>query len=250
MNDICVEVKSLSKCFLVPKQRTTAFRVLKALLSGQSWKHELWILREITFTIEKGDKLAIIGDNGSGKTTLLRILSGIYEKTSGYLNIPLSPKVLFRCWIGFNGELSVVDNIYLFGAVYGIRRDFLNEKINNILQLSQLEHLRFASLKTLSSGQLQRLAFSIFMQAEDEFLIFDESLTFVDQLFGQKCCEYFKKLAASDKTVIMTAHDSSFLRKYCHQALWLEQGRIRMHGDINKILDEYDRRINKNSSCA
>ena len=239
MNNTYVEVDKLAKRFFVPKQRLTAFRMLNAWMHGESLRREFWSLRDISFSVCKGEKLAIIGKNGSGKTTLLRFLAGIYEKTSGDVVVHTQPSALFRWWIGFNAELSVVDNVYLFGAIYGMSRRNLQEYRGDILRVAELEDLCFISLKGLSAGQLQRLAFSIFMHVENDFLIFDESLAFVDQSFAQKCDAYFSKLCASDKTVIISSHDIDFLRRYCQRALWLEAGHIRMWGQAQQVLSAY-----------
>jgi len=240
MNNICVEFNKLAKRFFVPTQKITAFRVFVSWVHRESLRREFLALQEITFSIAKGEKLAVIGKNGSGKTTLLRLLAGIYEKTSGEAVVYNQPNALFRWWIGFNGELSVIDNIYLFGAIYGMSRQNLKKYMGDILRLAELEDLRFASLRGLSTGQLQRLAFSIFIHVENDFLIFDESLAFVDQSFAQKCEAYFSRLCASEKTVIISSHDIDFLRKYCQKALWLEAGRIRMWGAAQQVLSAYD----------
>jgi len=243
MSNICIKVEDLSKRFLVLKTEKTFLRTLNNLLRRESFKKEMWILHNISFEIKKGEKLAIIGKNGCGKTTLLRILMGIYGKTSGYLEVNVEPKALFKFWIGLNGELSVIDNIYLFGTVYGMDRHFLNQNMDKILDLAGLYDLRFSSLKELSNGQTQRLALSVFFQSKSNFLIFDESLVFVDQVFANKCETYFEELAASDKTVIMTSHNSSFLRKYCHTAIWLDEGYIRMSGEANDVIDKYEEQM-------
>lgn len=240
MNDICVRAEKLSKRFFILKRKGTALRVLKALAGREPIKKEYWALRDISFEMRKGEKLAIVGKNGSGKTTLLRIISGIYGKTAGEIEVKSEPKALFKFWVGLNGELSVIDNIYLFGAFHGMGRDYLKERISGIIEISELYDLRFSALKGLSVGQMQRLALAIFFQISNDFLIFDESLTFVDQGFVQKYDEYFKELYSSEKTIIITSHDSSFLRKYCKTALWLEKGRIRMYGEARDVIDKYD----------
>ncbi len=240
MNDIYVKTENLSKRFLVLRNRETTFRTLKALIKNEPLREELWVLKNISFEIKKGEKIALIGKNGSGKTTLLRILTDIYSKTSGYLKISATPSALFRFWIGLNMNLSVIDNIYLFGAVHGIKKGFLKSNLNKILETAELGYLRFSLLKELSDGQMQRVAMSVFFQVENDFLIFDESLEFVDKSFAQKCEIYFKKLFYSDKTLVITSHDTSFLRKYCNRAIWLDKGLIRMSGGIDEVIKEYE----------
>jgi ABC-type polysaccharide/polyol phosphate transport system ATPase subunit len=186
MSDNCVKTENLSKRFFILQKEKTTFRALKALIKRESLKKEFWALRNISFEIKKGDKVAIIGKNGSGKTTLLRILTGIYDKTSGSLRIEGQPKALFSYWLGFNIDLSVIDNIYLCGAIHGIGRFFLKQNMSKVLEMTELYHLRFSPLKELSSGQQHRLAFTIFSLTPSDLLIFDDSLNF-DQAFSQKC---------------------------------------------------------------
>lgn len=240
MRDICVKVDKLYKRFLIIKNRPTVLRTLKALIKSESLRKEFWVLNGISFEVKKGEKLAIIGKNGSGKTTLLRILTGIYEKTSGFLKVECQPRALFNFWIGFNSELSVIDNIHLFGAIHGIKRDILSSRTSNILEMSELGNLVFCPLKELSLGQQQRLALSVFFQTASDFLIFDESLAFVDQSFAQKCEDYFQKIFIPENTIIMTSNNSSFLRRHCKTALWLDEGRIRAHGEVGAVLAEYE----------
>lgn len=240
MNDILVEAKRLSKHFFVLKTRETALRILKALITRQTIRREFWALRDISFEIKKSDKLAVIGKNGSGKTTLVRILSGIYDKTSGYLRIAGNPKALFKFNVGFNQYLSVMDNIYLFGAIHGIREDVLKNNIDKILEMTGLYDVRFSMVKELSMGQHQRLALSIFFQNDSNFLIFDENMTFIDKGFAQTCDLYFNSLFSSDKTVILVSHDMEFLKRYCKTAIWLDKGRIRAQGNIEYVVREYE----------
>ncbi|MCX5713940.1 MAG: ATP-binding cassette domain-containing protein [Candidatus Omnitrophica bacterium] len=238
---ICVSAENISKRFLVFQRERLFLRSISSLLQNKSLMKEHWALRNVSFSLQKGGKLAIVGKNGSGKTTLLRILAGIYETTSGNIKIECGTRALFRFWVGFNGELSVTDNIYLFGAVHGLNRRILEPQVDRILEMAELIHLRFAQLKNLSSGQLQKLAFSVFFKTEGEFMIFDESLVFVDQSFAKKCEIYFKEIVSSGKTVIMTSHDNNFLRAYCQRAIWLDEGRIRMDGKVDDVLSEYEK---------
>lgn len=244
MSDIYVKAEKLSKHFLVFKRKETALRALKALITREPLKKEYWVLRDIAFEIKKGEKLAIIGRNGSGKTTLLRIIAGIYDKSHGEIEVNCNPSILFKFWIGLNGDLPVIDNIYLFGAVHGMSRDYLKSRISKIIQMAELGELQFSPLKGLSVGQMQRLAVSVFFQIPNDFLIFDESLTFMDQGFVQKCYEYFEGLHSSGKTVIITSHDNSFLKQYCNTAIWLDEGRIRMFSDARSVIGEYERSFN------
>lgn len=240
MNGVCVKAEKISKSFFVIKRKRTFFKVLKALVNKERLREEYSVLRDISFEVKNGERLAIVGKNGSGKTTLLRLITGIYDMTSGNLQINREPRALFCFWIGLWGHLSVIDNIYSFGAIYGMGRNYLKERVSKIIETAQLYDLRFVPLKELSAGQMRRLSLSIFFQVPDDFLIFDESLAFLDQGFIQKCDEYFKELSSAGKTVITTSHDNSFLKKYCTTAIWLDEGHIRMSGSAEKVINEYE----------
>ncbi|MBU2103031.1 MAG: ATP-binding cassette domain-containing protein [Candidatus Omnitrophota bacterium] len=241
MSTFCVKADRICKKFFIPARANTTLNAIKTLLRKQALGKDLWALREISFEIRSGEKIAIIGPNGSGKTTLLRIVSGIYLPTSGNIVVEGAPRPLFNIASGLSNDLSVVDNIDLFGAVHGLARTFIEEHIDSILKDAGLGDVRFTLMKDLSRGQRQRLALSTFFQVNDKFLIFDESLTYVDQSFSSRCESYFEQLVHSSRTVIMVSHDIDFLSKYCSRALWIDKGEIRMHGEIGAVIQEYRR---------
>lgn len=241
MSDISVRADRLSKRFRVPAGRSTVLRRLRALARGDPLGRERWVLRDLSFEVRTGEKLALVGKNGAGKTTLLRLLSGIYRQTSGALAVRGRPTALFSCDIGFIRDLSVLDNVYLFGAVYGIGRDVLTPRAADILVRAGVEDLAHAPLRDLSVGQVQRLALSIFSQTASDFLLFDEVLANVDHGFRRESERFFGLLTRSDRTVIMTSHDTSILRQYCERALWLDEGRARRIGPVDDVIDEYER---------
>jgi len=241
MSGLCVKVKNLTKRFWVFRNEKTTFRVLKSLIRREPFKKEFWVLKDLSFEIAAGEKVAIVGKNGAGKTTLLRILAGIYDRTSGELAIHGHPRVMLKLHIGLKGDLPVIDNIYLFGAIHGMRREALRGRVDEILSTAELSHLRYLPVKELSVGQLQRLLLSVFFQLEEDFLVFDEVFASVDQDFAKKCDSYFNRLSSSSKTIIMISHDTSFLRKYCRTAIWLNEGIVRMKGPIDEVLSAYEK---------
>ena len=246
----CIEVNRVSKSFSVVKIRQTVMRTLKALLGGERLIREHWVLRDITFDIRSGEKWAVIGQNGAGKTTLLRLLAGIFEPTSGTVITRGRVSALFSIWACLNAELSLIDNIYFFGALHGMDRRTFQGKIDGILELSGLYPFRFTPLKAMSVGQQQRLALSVFFSSCGDINIFDEAMANIDPGFVQKCELFFDELARSDKTVIMTSHDHSFLRRFCRQAFWLQDGRIRMRGDVNDVIEAYEMYLESRDSVG
>lgn len=234
-----LEARELSKCFTVMRRQRTTLRAVRALLGRDPLTRQLWALRDLSFTIARGDKVALIGRNGSGKTTLLRLLAGIIEPSAGSLRVEQEPLALFKFWIGQNAELPVVDNIYLFGAVCGMGRGELRPMIADVLRSAGIAELGFTPLQDLSIGQRQRLALSIMFRAPADFLIFDETMAHLDQGFARECDAFFARLADSSTTVILTSHDAEFLRRHCRRALWLDEGRLRMEGPAGAVIDAY-----------
>ncbi|MFA5157211.1 MAG: ATP-binding cassette domain-containing protein [Candidatus Omnitrophota bacterium] len=244
MSNICLKVDNLSKRFFIRKERLTTFGLLKHLASKGYGCREFWALRDISFTLNRGERLAIIGANGSGKTTLVRILSGIYSKTGGQVEFKCDPSVVFSFWIGLNMNLSVMDNIYLFGAVHGMDRNFLKSRVDAILEVAALKDFCFSPLKFLSMGQIQWLALTVFFEGLFELLIFDETLRFLDKSSAEKSMVYFDKIANSGKTLIAVSHDMEFIKKYCTSAIWLDNGCIRRQGEAAEVVAAYEQLSN------
>jgi lipopolysaccharide transport system ATP-binding protein len=240
VSELLVRADHLAKRYRVMKRQRSTLRAIKALCGREKLTMELWALRDLSFTIERGEKVAVIGRNGSGKTTLLRLLAGIIDPSCGRLEVAAPPLALFKFWIGQNADLPVIDNIFLFGAVCGMRREALKPRVPEILESSAIRDLGFAPLHDLSLGQRQRLALSIVFRARAEFLIFDETFVHVDQAFFRECNAYFDRLAASHRTMIITSHDPGFLKQHCRRAIWLDQGRIRLDGPAAQVIEAYD----------
>jgi len=240
MNEPLIRADHAAKRYRVLKRQRSTLRALKALLGPEKLTMEFWALRDISFTVQRGEKVAVIGRNGSGKTTLLRLVAGIIEPSSGSMEVAAEPLALFKFWIGQNADLPVIDNIYLFGAVCGMKRRQTEPLVGKILDSAAVTALGFAPLRDLSLGQRQRLALSIVFQAPADFLIFDETFVHVDQAFFRECNTFFVRLAESPRTMIITSHDHGFLKKYCQRAIWLDKGRIRFDGPAAEVIAAYE----------
>lgn len=241
MSVSCVRVEHLSKSFSVPDRKSTILKVLTSLQRGEPLHRTLKVLNDFSFEIKKGEKVAIIGKNGSGKTTLMRLLAGIYEPTSGEIQVNATPRMIFKASFGLNPDISILDNVYLLGAMHGFDRSDMKSRVERILTTAGLGQLRYSIAKNLSIGQAQRLALSAFFEAEGDLFLLDEAMGSVDNDFVKTCDEYFSRLMRPDKTLVMTSHQSATLRKYCTKALWIEHGAIRMHGDFNEVMAQYEK---------
>jgi ABC-type polysaccharide/polyol phosphate transport system ATPase subunit len=239
MSKPLIQADRISKLYRVLKRQRSTLRALKALWGPEKLTNELWALRDASFTIRRGEKVAVIGRNGSGKTTLLRLLAGIIQPSGGSLEVAAEPLALFKFWIGQNADLPVIDNIFLFGAVCGMKRRQMEPLVPKILDSADIQNLGYAPLVDLSLGQRQRLALSIVFLAPADFLVFDETFVHVDQAFIRECNAFFIRLAASPRTMVIASHDNDFLKQHCQRALWLERGQIRLDGPAAEVIEAY-----------
>jgi len=242
MNAHYVAVKNLSKSFQVLTGRKTFFRLAASVLRRESLSRRLWALKDVSFHVNQGECLGIIGLNGSGKTTLTRILAGIYEPTGGEVVLKDDPAVMLHAFIGLMEELPVIDNIFLFGRLHDISRRHCEDRLERIWSLSGLKDFAFHPVKKLSWGQRRRLGLSIFFQTPKDLMIFDESLIFLDNAFLERCQEFFDRVvAAHSKTLMLVSHNMSFLRQYTQRVIWLDEGRVVQAGDPAMVIEAYER---------
>ena len=241
MSSPLIEVSGVSKKFTVYRQHKTLFRLSQSWIKGVPITRELWALKDVSFSISPGEKVGLVGRNGAGKTTLLRILAGIYRPGSGSVRTPEDIQALFNYGLGFNPHLSVADNIYVLGAYQGLTVDEIREKMQVILEFSSLQDLLYLPAKDLSSGQKERLLFSVFVQTRSRCLLLDESITLADLGFQKKSEDWLRQAAESSRTILMTSHNLDLLRRHCPRILWLEKGSLIADGASDGILEEYAR---------
>jgi len=233
-----IQVKELSKRFLVPHERRFGFRDHFVNLFSKVYKEEFSALSGISFSVDKGEWLGIIGKNGSGKSTLLKILAGIYLPDSGEIEIKGNTVPFLELGIGFEPELSARDNVYLNGLLLGIQRNIIKEKFNEIIRFAEVGNFIDQKLKNFSSGMKIRLAFAIAMHAPADIFLIDEILAVGDQYFQQKSLAAFKN-KLKDKTVVFVSHDMDKIKENCHKAIWLREGRIAKIGKPEEVINQY-----------
>ena len=208
--------------------------------------HEFWADRHITFRLEKGDMLGIIGTNGAGKSTLLKVISGIMEPTEGYVKREGNIAALLELGSGFDGELTVQENTYLRGAMLGYTRKFMDETYEQIIQFAGLEEFQYRPFKQLSSGMKSRLAFSIASLVQPDILILDEVLSVGDGSFRKKSEAKMKEILSSGATTILVSHSLPQVREMCNKVLWLHKGKQMAFGeDVNALCNEYELFLDK-----
>lgn len=204
--------------------------------------NEFWANRNVTFAIEKGDMLGIIGTNGAGKSTLLKAISGIMLPSEGYVRREGKIAALLELASGFDGDLTVKENTYLRGALLGYTRKFMDETYDQIIEFSELKDFEDRPFKHLSSGMKSRLAFSIASLVKPDILILDEVLSVGDGAFRKKSEAKMKEIINGGATTILVSHSLNQIRSMCNKILWLHKGRQIMFGDdVKCICDEYQK---------
>ena len=207
---------------------------------------EFWADRDISFALEKGDMLGIIGANGAGKSTLLKAISGIMEPTKGWVHREGTIAALLELGSGFDGDLTVRENTYLRGAMLGYTRKFMDETYEQIIEFAELQEFEDRPFKQLSSGMKSRLAFSIASLVRPDILILDEVLSVGDGAFRKKSEAKMKEIINGGATTILVSHSLEQIRQMCSKILWLDKGRqVEFGSDVQGICDRYDEFLSK-----
>ena len=210
-------------------------------LKGNYHVNEFWADKDISFVLEKGDMLGIIGTNGAGKSTLLKAISGIMEPTEGYVKREGKIAALLELASGFDGDLTVRENAYLRGAMLGYTKEFMNRTYEQIIDFAELREFEDQPFKQLSSGMKSRLAFSIASLVEPDILILDEVLSVGDGAFQEKSAKKMKEIISNGATTILVSHSIKQIRSLCNKVLWLDHGRQVAFGETKEICDKYER---------
>ncbi|MBO5945768.1 MAG: ABC transporter ATP-binding protein [Clostridia bacterium] len=210
-------------------------------MTGNYKVRNFWADRHITFTLEKGDMLGIIGTNGAGKTTLLKTIAGILTPTEGTVISKGRVAALLELASGFDGDLTVKENTYLRGAMLGYTKKFIKDMYDKIIEFAELEEFQDKAFKHLSSGMRSRLAFSIASLVEPDILILDEVLSVGDGAFREKSEEKMRSIINGGATTILVTHSMSQVRTLCNKVLWLNKGRqVIFSDDVERVCDEYE----------
>ena len=212
---------------------------------GQITVKEFWALRDVSFHVEQGIMLGIVGSNGSGKSTILKVLAGIMPPTKGRIKTNGSIAALLELGAGFDGDLTVKENVYLRGALLGYSRDFVDEEYDKIIEFSELKEFEDVMYKKLSSGMRSKLAFSIASRVNPDILVLDEVLSVGDMAFRKKSEDRMRELMGGGTTTILVSHSLGQIRNMCDQVVWLEKGEMRGIGDTKTMCDMYEKYMKK-----
>lgn len=234
-------IKDIHKEFVLPQTKNSSIKHAFVNIIKRNKKTVQKVLDGVSFTIDQGDFFGVVGRNGSGKSTMLKILAGVYQPTSG--NVQLNGKLtpFIELGVGFNPELSGRDNVFLNGALLGFTRKEMEAMYDEIVAFAELEPFMDQKLKNYSSGMQVRLAFSVAIKARNDIMIFDEVLAVGDEAFQRKCIDIFEQYKASGQTVVLVTHDMETVKKFCNRAVLIQDGTIIKEGDPVRVADEYSR---------
>lgn len=247
MSDAAIRVEALSKRYRIGKRQTG--RTLREAIASiakkpfqrsvESEKSEFWALREVSFEINRGEVVGIIGRNGAGKSTLLKILSRITEPTLGHAEIYGRVGSLLEVGTGFHPELTGRENIYLNGAILGMKRREIDHKFDEIVDFAEVERFIETPVKHYSSGMYVRLAFAVAAHLEPEILIVDEVLAVGDATFQRKCLGKMEDAAKAGRTVLLVSHSLATVQNLCKRALYVDAGRIACDSEAGECVEAY-----------
>lgn len=247
-----IQVDRISKRFDLQPDRPRSFQelVLSAFRPGRrARKEEFWALRDVSFAVEPGENLGIIGANGSGKSTCLKLLTRIIEPTSGSLTVNGRVAALLELGAGFHPELTGRDNIYLSGSVLGLSRREMTHRFDDIVAFAELERFVDIPVKFYSSGMYVRLAFATAINVSADILLVDEVLAVGDQSFQDKCLGRIHQLRASGTTIVFVSHSLDAVRSLCDRVLWLDEGRLCGDGLAEPIIRRYLQHVHDKSEA-
>ena len=235
-----IKVDNVSMMFNLSSEKVDSIKeYLIKMFKKEIHFQKFWALNDVSFELEKGDSLGIIGLNGSGKSTLLKIISGILKPTKGKVTTIGSIAPLIELGAGFDPVLSARENIYLNGAILGYSREYMKSKFDDIIKFAELEDFVDSAIKNFSSGMVARLGFAIATMNIPDILIIDEILAVGDYKFQQKSFQRMQEMINSGATVVFVSHSVEQVKQICKKALWLDHGNVVKFGDAQEICAEY-----------
>jgi lipopolysaccharide transport system ATP-binding protein len=249
MPDPAIRVENLSKRYYIGETKERYYTLRDSLanfvkapfrrFSGSPNRSVVWALKDVSFCVARGEVVGIIGRNGAGKTTLLKILSRITEPTEGYAEIRGKVGSLLEVGTGFHQELTGRENIYLSGAILGMRKAEIEKKFDEIVAFAEIEKFLDTPVKRYSSGMYVRLAFAVAAHLEPEILLVDEVLAVGDAAFQKKCLGKMGDVAKEGRAVLFVSHNMGAIKGLCTRGIWIDQGQIAMDGDAERTISHY-----------
>ena len=244
INQPVITFANVSKEFILQDDRT--FKdVIPTLLQGKSWASRYKAITNLSFTINQGETVGIIGKNGAGKSTILKLIAGVTYPNHGKIEVRERVAPLIELGAGFHHELSGYENIFLNAAILGMHKREIESKVDSIIAFSELEKFIHSPVKRYSTGMYMRLAFSIAVHIEAPILLIDEVLAVGDVAFQKKCMDYLKEIKKRhDKTIVFVSHSEDSVIEFCDRAILIKAGRFEATGEPKEVLKTYHKEIN------
>lgn len=233
-----ISLQKVNKYFYLQHQKTLK-ELIQALFTRQKTLEKVHALKNISFSIEKGETIGIIGKNGAGKSTLLKLIAGVSSATQGNMNVSGRIAPLIELGAGFHPELSGRENIYLNGVILGLKEDYIKTKFNEIVGFAEIEKFIDMPVKYYSSGMYMRLAFSVAVFTDPEILLVDEILAVGDNEFQRKCFNKMEEFKQRQVTIIYISHSLETVKKFCNRVIYLKDGSVMYDGDVNEGIEIY-----------
>ncbi len=239
-NKSLIELSEVSLRYRLVRQRTGSFKEYAIhWIRGSLVPQSFWALREVSLAISQGESVGIIGRNGAGKSTLLRLISGVLRPTVGNVAVRGRVTPVLELGVGFDGELTGRENIFLYGVLLGRSRQEIRAKLAAIVEFSELGDFLDVPVRSYSSGMLARLAYAVASAWTPEILLVDEALAVGDASFAGKCLERQREFQRAGATLLLVSHDLDTLRAMAERAIWLEQGRVVLDGPTEEVVSRY-----------
>ena len=244
MSKTAIEVDNVSMKFNLSREKVDSLKdyIFKPIKREIQY-NEFWALKNVSFSVEKGDRVGILGLNGAGKSTLLKVISGVFKPTEGHVDKHGKMVPLLELGAGFDPQYTGKENIYLYGAMLGYTKKFIDSKYDEIVEFSELQKFMDVPVKNYSSGMKSRLGFSIATVVEPKILILDEVLSVGDAKFRKKSEKKIMSMFDSGVTVLFVSHSLEQVQRLCNKAMILEKGKLIAYGDIDPISEQYSKMI-------
>lgn len=234
-----IEVQNLSKKFQITEGLDESRGALQRLKIKSPKQRDIWALKDLNLEVKKGEWFGIVGENGSGKTTLLKILGNILYPTEGEINVKGKVASLLGLGTGFKEEFTAKENVYLYCSLMGLSKGEIDRRYEDIVSFSELYDYMNTKFKKFSDGMKMRLAFAAAMNVEADIFLSDEVLAVGDGEFQSKCMKRLKEFKEKDKTIVYVSHDLDSIKEWCDRALFLDDGKVRVKGDVEEVLKKY-----------
>lgn len=248
-----VECRGVTKRFYYYEHQTKSLRewfIRRVLRKPIQVRRAEFTLRNLSLRVERREVVALIGTNGSGKSTALRLIAGIYQPSEGTVVANGRMAAIIELGAGFHPELTGAENVALYGAALGISRYELAKRYDEIVEFSGMGEFLDTPIKYYSSGMEARLAFSVAVCVEPDVLLLDEVLAVGDQAFRERCLDRLRAFQARGGTMILVSHELAQVRQLCSRAVWLDQGNVRMDGDVDSVLAAYEAAVQEGVTHA